>query len=198
MQTAAGAVARGGRARARPLWFVAAASALSLFAAAAPAGEITLTVEHREGAYSVRGRFATSAPMDVVWAVLSDYENIGAFVESMKQSTIEKRSGARLQVRQQAVVGVFPMRRKARLLLDVLERPPERIEFRDVLGQDFHSYQGAWDLAGDSTETKVAYSLDVAPKTMAPRWLGRGMISHSAQDLLRQVRDEIERRAKGR
>src|SRR6185503_14567908 len=101
--------------------------------------------DYREGAYEVRGSFDTTAPLALVWEVLTDYERIPSFVESMKQSTVERRTGSRLQIRQQAVVGVFPVRRKARLLLDALERRPERIEFRDTLGQDFRFYRGAWD-----------------------------------------------------
>jgi carbon monoxide dehydrogenase subunit G len=197
MKMDAGVVPNRGRALARPLGFMAAVS-LILFAAAAPGAEIALTVEHREGAYEVRGSFETAATLDLVWGVLTDYDRIPGFVESMKESVVEQRTGARLRVRQQAVVGVFPMRRKARLMLDVLERRPERIEFRDTLGQDFHFYRGAWDLRGDSTGTRVAYSLDAAPRTGAPAWLGRGMTSHGAHDLLQQVRAEIERRARGK
>jgi carbon monoxide dehydrogenase subunit G len=169
-----------------------------LGAAVAHASDVTVTVEHREGAYEVRGRFATTVPQDLVWDVLTDYANISRFVESMKQSEVESRKGARLKVRQQAVVGVFPLRRKARFTLDVLEQRPERIEFRDILGQDFRFYRGAWDLSGDSTGTRVAYWLDAAPKGVAPAWLGRGVMRHGAEDLLEQVRAEIERRAQAR
>lgn len=186
-----------GRVRTRP-WAkaVAMAAALMLCAAAVVrAGDVKVTVEHREGAYEVRGRFATTADSGIVWRVLSDYERIPDFVESMKQSVVESRRGSRLQIRQQAVIGVFPMRRKARLLLDVLERRPERIEFRDIRGEDFHFYRGAWDLVGDSTGTRVAYSLDVAPKTAAPSWMARGVMRRSAEQLLEQVRDEVERRS---
>lgn len=184
-----------GRLRARPRGVAAMTAALMLGAAVALSAEVTVTVEHRAGAYEVRGRFETKADSSVVWRVLSDYDHIPAFVESMKQSVVEERKGARFKVRQQAVVGVFPMRRKARLLLDVLERRPERIEFRDILEEDFHFYRGAWDLVGDSTGTLVAYSLDAAPKTAAPSWMARGVMRRSAVQLLEQVRDEIERRA---
>jgi hypothetical protein len=113
----------------------------------------------------------------------------------MRESRIESRKGARLQVRQLAVVGTFPLRRKAHLLLDVQERGSERIEFRDVSGEDFRLYRGAWDLAGDSTGTRVAYSLVAEPKGMVPTWIGRSMMKGGATDLLEQVRAEIERRA---
>jgi carbon monoxide dehydrogenase subunit G len=190
------AIPKRGRVVARPLLLAAMAGLALCLAAAATAGEVTLTVERREGAYEVRGRFETDARRDVVWAVLTDYDRIPGFVRSMRASVVEDRRGARLQVRQEAVVGVFPFKRKARLLLDVQERSPERIEFRDLSGQDFRLYHGAWDLAGDSNCTRVAYSLDADPKGAVPGWLGRSMMRGSAEDLLEQVRAEIERRAR--
>lgn len=187
-----------GRPGGRPRVMAAALAALILCAAASRAGEVTLSVEHRERAYEVRGQFATIASPDLVWEVLADYGSIPRFVESMKQSAVESRDGARVRVRQEAVVGVFPVRRRARLVLDVLECRPERIEFRDRLGQDFHLYHGAWEMVGDSAGTSVGYSLDVSPKSAAPAWLGRSMMRRSAQDLLEQVRAEIERRARAK
>lgn len=176
----------------------AALAGAILCAAAAAAGEVTIAVEQREGVYEVRGRFETTAHLDVVWAVLTDYEGIPRFVRSMRESVVEERKGTRLRMRQEAVVGVFPLKRKARLVLDVQERAPERIEFRDLSGQDFRVYRGAWDLAGDSTGTRVAYSLDADPKAAAPGWIGRNMMRRGAEDLLEQVRAEVERRARGR
>jgi ribosome-associated toxin RatA of RatAB toxin-antitoxin module len=173
----------------------AALAVLILGAAAARSNNVWVTVEHRQGAYEVRGRFETTADSGVVWRVLSDYAQIPNFVESMKQSAVDERKGARVKVRQEAAVGVLPMRRRARLLLDVLERRPERIEFRDILEEDFHFYRGAWDIVADSTRTLVAYSLDTDPKTPAPSWLARGLMRKSAEQLLEQVRDEVERRA---
>lgn len=185
----------GSRVRARLLRAAALAAGI-VCAAAAPAGEVTLTVEHREGAYEVRGRFETAAHLDVVWAVLTDYEGIPRFVRSMRTSVVEERKGSRVRMRQEAIVGVFPLKRKARLVLEVQERAPERIEFRDLSGQDFRLYRGAWDLAGDSTGTRVAYSLDADPKAAAPSWIGRGMMRRGAEELLEEVRAEVERRAR--
>ncbi len=182
-----------GRPKSRPLLF---AGMLLAWALSAPlASDVSVTVEHRGGEYAVRGRFRTTADSGVVWRVLSDYPRIPSFVTSMKESSVDEQKGPRLKVRQLAVIGVFPLRRKAHLLLDVLERRPERIEFRDILAEDFRFYRGAWDIVGDSTGTLVAYSLDAAAKTAAPSWMARGVMRRGAQQLLEQVRDEIERRA---
>lgn len=195
---------RRGRVRARPRCFARAPrialaqAALVLVATSAWAQSVSVTVSDSAGAYEVRGRFETSARMDTVWEVLTDYGNISRFVESMKQSDVVARDSTHVRVRQVATVGLFPMRKTARVTLDVQERPPGRIEFHDMLLQDFHAYRGSWSLSRDSTRTVVAYALDASPRSGAPGWLGRSLMSHSARDLLTQVRAEIERRARTR
>ena len=183
---------------ARPLWRAVALAALILCATATGASDISVSVQNDDGVYQVRGRFETAARLWLVWAVLTDYEHIPSFVESVKHSDVEERDGARVKVRQMAAIGVFPLRRRVRVTLDVREQPERRIEFRDLLGHDFRLYHGSWSLRGDSASTVVDYALDAAPMSAAPQWLGRSMMSHSAQDLLKQVRDEIERRSRAR
>ena len=187
-----------GRARARPLRLVAMLAGLILSAAAARAESVSVTVTDSAGAYEVRGRFETSAGMDTVWEVLTDYGNIPRFVRSMKQSQVVAREDTRVRLRQTAAIGLFPMRQTARVTLDVHEQPPFCIEFRDVQLEDFHAYRGSWSLTADSARTVVAYALDASPRSGAPGWLGRSLMSHSARDLLTQVRAEIERRTNTR
>ncbi len=195
MNRLAGTIRSRDRACARS-WLPALALALLLpGAVVARAADVPVTVGYRDGVYEVRGSFTTVARLQTVWEVLTDYEHIPRFVASVKHSDVERREGGVVRVRQMASVGVFPIRRTARVTLDVREQAPNRIEFRDVLGKDFSVYTGAWSLRGDARRTVVRYSLDVTPRAKVPRWLGRSMMSRSASDLLSQVRAEIERRA---
>ena len=194
----AGTLLVGGRAQARPRRLLAILCAVVCWSGAARADDVTVSVGHREDVYEVRGRFTTRASVDSVWRLLTDYERIPRFVKSMKQSTVERRDGPRVRIRQVASLGAFPMKKTAWLTLEVLEEQPGRIAFRDTLGRDFRTYRGAWELRGDSTQTIVSYTLDATPKTAAPHWIGRGMMSHAARDLLEQVRAEAERRVGAR
>jgi carbon monoxide dehydrogenase subunit G len=159
------------------------------------AESINVIATLRSGIYEVRGEFTTAAPLATAWEVLTDYAGISAFVASIHQSTVERRGGDSLRVRQIASVGVFPFRRTARVTLVVSEEPKRRIEFMDVLGEDFRKYTGSWALRADSGSTVVSYALDAVPRAGAPGWLGRSVMSHTTADLLAQVRREIERRA---
>ncbi len=183
---------------ARSLRRALALALLMLWATASRASDIAVSVQNDDGLYQVRGHFETAARLELVWKVLTDYEHIPSFVESVKHSDVEERDGARVKVRQTAAIGVFPLRRRVRVTLDVREHPQRRIEFRDLLGHDFRLYHGSWSLRGDSVSTVVEYALDATPRSAAPQWIGRSMMSHSAQDLLQQVRDEIERRSRAR
>jgi hypothetical protein len=91
---------------------------------------------------------------------------------------------------------VFPLRRKAQVALDVREDARTRIAFHDELGKDFRVYIGQWTLEADSLRTVVRYSLDADPLAGLPHFIGRGVLSHGAQDLLKQVEVEMERRAR--
>ena len=196
MNGIAGTTPERGRARARPLRLVALLVLLAV--APALAEDVAVTVQHRDEVYEVRGRFVADAPLELAWHVLTDYEHIPGFVESLKRSEIAERDGPRVKLRQLASVGVFPLRRSARVTLLVEESAPHRIRFQDLLGEDFRHYSGSWELMGDSARTIVAYALDAKPRAAVPHLLGRSMMSHGARDLLRQVRAEMERRAKTR
>jgi hypothetical protein len=181
---------------------VAAALALALAAplaarpsAADPGPAVAVTVRFEHEIYEVRGQFDVAAARTIAWATLTDYEHIASFVNSLRTSAVEWRDTDRLLVRQEGVMGIFPFRSVARVLLDVREQPPARIEFRDVLGRDFRTYSGEWALDGDSTRVHVTYTLHARPFAATPHALGRGVSSRTVKDMLSQLRKEMVRRA---
>ena len=165
---------------------------------AAAASAPVVNVGSHSGVYDVRGSFTTRAPLAAAWNVLADYDGIPSFVSSMRESRVERRNGDTLLVHQVAIVTVVMFHRTATVTLAVTEASPHRIEFVDVLGQDFRSYSGSWSLRADSGSTEVSYVLRASPRTGASGWFSRGVMSRTTSDLLVQVRKEIERRAAGR
>jgi hypothetical protein len=154
-----------------------------------------VTVEDRKSVSEVRGSFDAPVPLPVAWSVLTDYDHIDDFVSSMRTSAVESRADSDLTVRQEAVVGVFPFRRVAHLLLSVRERPDTSIEFRDVLDRDFRVYRGAWELRPGPSGTDVTYRLEARPASATPSFLDRAVLSRTVTRLLTQVRAEMVRRA---
>jgi len=176
---------------------VVMALALTLGVAAAAECAVSVVVEEHDGGYQVAGEFATTAPPDVAWNVLTDYAHIASFVGSIRGSSVERGADGRLMVRQDATAGVFPLRRTMHVTLDVAEESHHRITFHDVLGRDFRSYAGEWQIRPDAKGTVVRYALEARPKMAMPHVLGRGMISRNVHDLLGQVEAEMLRRDAG-
>ena len=162
---------------------------------AAAASAPRVTVESHSGVYEVHGSFRTDASLSVAWDVLTDYDRIASFVSSMHESRVEEKNGDTLRVHQVATVTVLLFHRTVAITLAVTETPPQRIEFTDVLAQDFRSYAGSWSLRADSGSTLVSYALRAAPHTGPSGWFSRGVMSRTTSDLLAEVRKEIERRA---
>jgi len=174
-------------------WFVA--GLIVLCAPRASAAEVAVGVEQSHASYLVHGAFTVAVPVEVAWRVLTDYEHIGGFVKSMRGSKwVTAADGSRV-LRQDAIVGVFPFRRAIRVELALHEDPESRIAFQDELGRDFRHYSGAWTLTTVSARTRVTYELEAEPRSGAPGFMGRSVMTHSAGNLLRQVRAEMLRRA---
>ncbi len=166
-------------------------------AVSARASDVEVVLEDVRGSCSVRGSFAAPVPGTVAWEVLTDYEGIGQFVRSVRASRLERGSDGQILLRQDAVSGVFLLRRKMQVLLELHEDSARRIGFRDVLGKDFRSYVGEWRISADSAGTQVDYELEAEPKAAVVRAFCRGVLRNTAEDLLTEVRAEMMRRAAG-
>ena len=164
-------------------------------ACAALAAETEISLTRRpDKAYEVSGLFNVDASTTIIWAVLTDYEHIPAFVSSMRSSRVrEDRGGGSLLVEQKAVGDMFFLSRTMRTLLEI-RRKPESLQFTDVGGQDFKIYDGDWETRKTAGGVGVTYHLLVQPHFFAPAFIVRGAMKRAARGLLDQVRDEIIRR----
>lgn len=168
-----------------------------LVAAVAPASahDVEVRIDSKPRSCRVEGYFHASASPYVAWQVLSDYDHIADYVHSMLSSRAVRDSSGSLRVEQTATGGLFVFRRKVRVVLAVSEDPGRRIEFRDLLGEDFWHYHGEWRIEPDSTGVRVHYELEAEPRMAVPRSLYRGMLKNGARELLNEVRNEILRRS---
>ena len=168
---------------------------LLLVATVIRASVVDVALDETRGACKVRGSFAVPVPGAVAWEVLTDYDGIGRFVRSVRSSRRETGPDGQLLLRQDAVGGVFVLRRRMQVLLAIEEDSTRRIGFRDVLGKDFRSYAGEWRIAADPAGTRVDYALEAEPRAVLARAFCRGAMRGTAEDLLTQVRAEMMRRA---
>jgi hypothetical protein len=147
------------------------------------------------GSSSLEGHFFVKAPAEVAWNVLTDYDHISDFVSSMEHSRIECRTDEEVRVRQKASGRFFLFERATSVLLDIHEKPFEKIQFEDISGEDFHRYVGFWKIESTGDELLVRYSLELNPRFSVPGFVKRRVIKQSVTALLEQVKTEVKKRA---
>jgi hypothetical protein len=145
--------------------------------------------------FEVESRTRVAVPLLVAWQVLSDYDGIGRFVSSIRESRVVARGRDSLVVEQVAVGRLFLFSRRMRARLAVVEESPKRIRFEDLSHRDFDVYRGEWRLepAGDTTE--IVYRVIAKPSFSIPDFVARGMFQRTVRDLVAEVAAEMRRRA---
>lgn len=185
----------GGRACARqfvvPL-VVLSLSLVTLRAAGAQASPVSVREEH--GVYRVDASFATTHPMGLAQAVLTDYEQIPRFLPDVRTSRIVERGDGRVVVEQEAVARVLLFSKRVTLLLEVQERP-ESIRFRDRGGRSFTRYEGAWTLREQDGRTMVSYELTARPAFDVPAFVLARLFRRDADRMIEHLQAEIAARA---
>lgn len=165
-------------------------------AVAAQGVRITLR-QPTPGVYFLNGEFTVRASSSTAWGVITDYDAIGRFVSSIRSSRVLKRELGRAVIEQEGNCRFLFFSRRVKLTLAVKESPPGRVHFREISGPQFKRYQGSWTIAGSTASCSVKYELIVAPNfSVVPRFITKSVLKKSAQQLLNEVRTEIERRVR--
>jgi uncharacterized membrane protein len=147
-------------------------------------------VRDDNGLYHVATTFAVSAPIEVVRTVLTDYEHIPEFLPDVKSSRVRERHPGRTVVEQEAVARVLVFSRRIHLTLEVVESPG-RIQFRDICGKSFVSYEGSWVLEAHGGTTTITYSLSARPSSDVPAMIVRRLFSRDVEKTIALLRREM-------
>ena len=166
-------------------------------AAAAIVGgdDVVVRVSQGPQGIEVEGRCFVDAPATAAWSVLTDYDGIGKFVSSIRESRVSRDGDGHILVDQVAVGHVFLFSRQFRVTLRVDEEPLGRIRFEDILKHDFVSYRGEWQIEGSGSRIELVYRVSAQPAFSVPGFIARGLFKRTVRELLGQVREEIVRRA---
>jgi carbon monoxide dehydrogenase subunit G len=182
----------------RPPHRLALLVVFSILCAPAMGANTPVSVDVENGAddaYVVDAAFDVNVPAPIAWEVLTDYEGIGRFVSSIRQSTIRKREAGRVLLEQHGVGRAWIVSLPMHVVLDVREQDQRVLTFRDVCGKSFTTYEGTWELSMVGSATRVTYRLKADPNGRQPAMLARSAIRGSVRKLLDEVRQEILARA---
>jgi carbon monoxide dehydrogenase subunit G len=165
-----------------------------LLAALATTSDVSVAVQDRPGGgYAIQGSFTVDAPGPRVWAVLTDYDHLGAFIPGLRSRVLERRGPEASLVAQEGLPGLGPLRLKSHVVLAVDALPYARIGFKDVAHQDFTAFQGAWRLTQEEPCTRVDYLATARPR-FAPPVVGARLVEENVREMLRACRAEVLRR----
>jgi carbon monoxide dehydrogenase subunit G len=171
---------------------------LSILSASAVGAHTPITVDVERAvdkAYTVDATFDVNVPASIAWEVLTDYEGIGRFVSSIRQSTIKRREAGRVLLEQHGVGRAWIVSLPMHVVLEVHEHDGRVLAFHDVCGKSFTVYEGTWELSAIEGGTRVRYRLKADPNGRQPAMLARSAIRGSVKTLLDEVRKEIVARA---
>src|SRR5918995_4321867 len=163
----------------RPLYLSVSIVVLSLLSARGLGANTPVSVDVERGtdkAYVVDAAFDVNAPATIAWEVLTDYEGIGRFVSSIRQSTVKQRNGGRVLLEQYGVGRAWIVSLPMHVVLEVREQDQRRLAFRDLCGKSFTTYEGAWELTTIGGGTHVVYRLKADPTGRQPAILARSAI----------------------
>jgi ribosome-associated toxin RatA of RatAB toxin-antitoxin module len=117
--------------------------------------------------------------IDQVWQILTDYDRLADFIPNLtKSQRIEHPEGG-IRIEQVGTESLLKLKFCARVVLDMVEHFPDRLDFTMVEG-DFKSFTGSWTLqpaASNDTATELCYTVSVLP----PRIMPVGMIERRLQ-----------------
>ena len=178
-----------------------ALSAWGTGAMAAPPGEprFALSVERVDGAeggkvYRIASNGTVAAAPAVVWRILTDYRQLADYLPNMKSTRVLSRNGDRIIVEQLGAARFLFFRQDIRLVVQVHERPPDRIDISLVDG-DMKVYRASWELIPlpGGAGTRLVYNATIEPKFDVPGIVGVGAVRTDIAEMMRAVYLRLDR-----
>jgi ribosome-associated toxin RatA of RatAB toxin-antitoxin module len=104
---------------------------------------------------------------ETLWQVLTDYEGLADFIPNLSSSRLLPHPSGGIRLEQVGGQRILKINFSARVVLDMTEDSPHRIDFTIVEG-DFKEFSGYWQLTPQDGGTKLTYFLEVRPKLTMP------------------------------
>ena len=162
---------------------------------AGTASGFSVVAEPIGSAVGINARATLSAPYELIWTTLTDYNGLSGFIPGMHSSKVVAKRGPTAIVEQRGEAGFLIFMRDINVVVASTEYPPERIEIRIIRG-NLKQLSGHYQVdRGDREDVWVLRWVgQIEPELSLPRFLGVPLIRSSIEDQFRGMVDEIERR----
>lgn len=158
-----------------------------------------LDVERVEGkggskVYHITSSGTVAAAPNVVWRLLTDYEQLADYLPNLHSARVVSREGERVVIEQIGTVRFLFFSRTIRLLVEARERAPDRIDIGLVEG-DMKVYRARWELSplAGASGTRITYSATIVPKFDVPGIVGTGVVRRDIASMMAAVFLRLDR-----
>lgn len=135
------------------------------------------------------------APMELVWATLTDYERLPEFIPGLKKSRIIARTGASTTIEQSGVAQFLFLSVPIEVTVESTERAPHYIEVRRIAGT-LRQLQGRYETEAMSEPgyVRLRWTGSIEPENSLPPLVGESIMRRSIRSQFTGMVREIERR----
>lgn len=140
-----------------------------------------------------------NAPLEIVWAVLSDYDRLSEYIPNLAKSDLLRHPSNGIRVEQCGSQSILGFEFKASLTMDMFEIEPSSnqcrmIQFSKVQSRDFNEFKGVWKMQRIGDRTALYYEVTIVPRGLVPVKAIEWRISEDVPGNMNAVREECERR----
>ena len=182
------------------LWCVLSAPGAALAAVQPGAPRFDLNVERVDSpegdkVYQITSSGTVEAAPDAVWRILTDYNHLADYLPNMKSTRVLSRNGDNVILEQLGTARFLFFSRKIRLLVQVSERAPDRIDIGLIEG-DMKVYRARWELSplAGATGTRVVYTATIVPKFDVPGIVGTTVVKNDIARMMAAALLRLDRR----
>lgn len=168
---------------------------LALALPARAAGPIALQVERDGTRLRVSATVDATAPAELCYAVIADFDRLAEFIPELQSSRIVSGPGQPLLLRQVGETRLGFSRYAVDVTLALTVEPPRRIDFRRIEGNLAHM-EGHWLVRGDARRCAIDYQAALQPSFWVPPVLGPVIVRRQVERQLEGLLAEIVRRAR--
>lgn len=149
-------------------------------------------VEGENGHYI--GRILTTAPINLTWNVLTDYNHFKDFLPGVVSSRILETQGNRTVFEQVNLVKVLLLTHKSRLVVTAFKQYPKEIAFQLKEGE-IKALTGLWKLEPlSANQVLITQNVTFDPGNSVTRGLAFKIYKNALVDSLKAIKQEVERR----
>lgn len=158
--------------------------------------DVNVTTERLEGRQrQISATIQIPYSVEHVWQILTDYESLADFIPNLTASRQVEHPQGGIRIEQIGAQCWLNLKFCARVVLDMVEQFPGRIDFQMVEG-DFNAFSGSWQLQpitiSGQPSTNLSYTLVVLPKRTMPIGIIERHLRHNLVNNLAAIRQRAD------